>query len=118
MSADGQESQKHCAGVRLRGPCEDGLWAATENSYDVIILDITLPKLNGYQVVEQMRRREVWTPVLMLTATDGEYDLADAFDLGADDYLNQAVLVRGAGGPTACPDPSWRPGATGGAEGR
>lgn len=48
-----------------------------------------LPKLNGYPVVEQMRQREVWTPVLMLTATDGEYDLADAFDLGADDYLTK-----------------------------
>ncbi len=53
----------------------------------MIVLDIMLPKLNGYQVIEQLHRSEVWTPVLMLTAKDGEYDLADAFELGADDYL-------------------------------
>lgn len=68
---------------------EDGLWAATENTYDVIVLDIMLPKLSGYTVVERLRERGVWTPVLMLTAKDGEYDQADAFDLGADDYLTK-----------------------------
>ena len=68
---------------------EDGLWAASESTYDVIVLDIMLPKLNGYKVVEQLRGRGVWTPVLMLTAKDGEYDQADAFDLGADDYLTK-----------------------------
>lgn len=67
----------------------DGLWAAVENPYDVVILDIMLPKLSGYRVLEELRRREVWTPVLMLTAKDGEYDEADAFDLGADDYLTK-----------------------------
>ena len=48
-----------------------------------------LPKLNGYKVLEELRRRGVWTPVLMLTAKDGEYDQTDAFDLGADDYLTK-----------------------------
>ncbi len=48
-----------------------------------------LPGLNGYRVVEQLREREVWTPVLMLTAKDGEYDQTDAFDMGADDYLTK-----------------------------
>lgn len=67
----------------------DGLWAATEREYDVVILDIMLPKLSGYRVLEELRKREVWTPVLMLTAKDGEYDEADAFDLGADDYLTK-----------------------------
>ncbi len=75
--------------VEVAANGEDGLWAATENTYDAIVLDIMLPKLNGYQVVEQLRQRQVWTPVLMLTAKDGEYDLADAFDLGADDYLTK-----------------------------
>jgi two-component system OmpR family response regulator len=68
----------------------DGLWTATEvphGSYDAIILDIMLPLLNGYEVCRELRRRGVWTPVLMLTAKDGDYDQADAFDLGADDYL-------------------------------
>jgi two-component system, OmpR family, response regulator len=65
----------------------DGLWEATENHYDVVVLDIMLPGLNGYEVVRRLRANQVWTPVLMLTAKDGDYDQADAFDLGADDYL-------------------------------
>ncbi|MCZ3389816.1 MAG: response regulator transcription factor [Actinomycetia bacterium] len=87
---------------------EDALWAATENGYDVIVLDLMLPKLNGYRVVEQMRASGVWTPVLMLTAKDGEYDQVGALDIGADDYLTKpfsfvvlvarlrALLRRGA----------------------
>jgi two-component system OmpR family response regulator len=67
----------------------DGLWAATENAYDAVVLDIMLPKLSGYRVCQQLREAGVWTPVLMLTAKDGEYDQADAFDLGADDYLTK-----------------------------
>ncbi|SER14588.1 DNA-binding response regulator, OmpR family, contains REC and winged-helix (wHTH) domain [Microlunatus flavus] len=67
----------------------DGLWAATEHAYDVIVLDIMLPRLNGYDVLKQLRAREIWTPVLMLTAKDGEYDQTDAFELGADDYLTK-----------------------------
>ena len=70
----------------------DGLWQATEmphGAYDVIVLDIMLPGLSGYEVCRQLRGREVWTPILMLTAKDGEYDQADAFDLGADDYLTK-----------------------------
>lgn len=68
---------------------EDGVWAATEGVYDVIVLDIMLPKLNGYQVLERLRRDGVWTPVLMLTAKEGPCDVADAFDIGADDYLTK-----------------------------
>ena len=75
--------------VELVHDGEDAVWAATENSYDVIVLDIMLPKLNGYKVLEQLRERKIWTPVLMLTAKDGEYDQTDAFDLGADDYLTK-----------------------------
>ncbi|MCP2323496.1 DNA-binding response OmpR family regulator [Hamadaea flava] len=67
----------------------DGLWAATEHTYDAIILDIMLPGLNGYEVCRTLRQRQIWTPIIMLTAKDGEYDLADALDLGADDYLTK-----------------------------
>src|SRR5512138_2226634 len=70
----------------------DGLWQATETphgAYDVIVLDIMLPGLSGYEVCRQLRAREVWVPILMLTAKDGEYDEADALDLGADDYLTK-----------------------------
>jgi two-component system, OmpR family, response regulator len=67
----------------------DGLWHATEDSFDVIVLDIMLPGLSGYEVLRQLRARGVWTPILMLTAKDGEYDQSDALDLGADDYLTK-----------------------------
>lgn len=86
----------------------DGLLLATEEPFDVVICDIMLPGPNGYEVVRRMRAAGVWTPVLMLTAKDGDYDQADAFDLGADDYLTKpfsfvvltarlrALLRRGA----------------------
>jgi two-component system OmpR family response regulator len=67
----------------------DGLFNAQVNNYDVVVLDIMLPRMNGYDVCRQMRQAGVWTPVLMLTAKDGEYDQADALDLGADDYLTK-----------------------------
>jgi two-component system OmpR family response regulator len=67
----------------------EGLWRARENAYDVLVLDIMLPGMNGYKVCETLRASGVWTPVLMLTAKDGEYDQTDAFDLGADDYLTK-----------------------------
>lgn len=67
----------------------EGLEAAQTCDYDVIMLDIMLPSLNGYDVCRALRAAEVWTPVLMLTAKDGEYDQADALDLGADDYLTK-----------------------------
>jgi two-component system, OmpR family, response regulator len=82
--------------------------AAMAGSYDAIILDLMLPVLSGYEVVRRLRAAQVWTPVLMLTAKDGEYDEADALDEGADDYLTKpfslvvlvarirALLRRGA----------------------
>ena len=72
----------------------EGLHEAIENSYDVAILDIMLPGRSGYDVLRQMRAQNVWTPVLMLTAKDGEYDETDAFDLGADDYLTKPFSFR------------------------
>ncbi|MGO4204944.1 winged helix-turn-helix domain-containing protein [Rhodococcus sp. TAF43] len=67
----------------------DGFEAAVSGDFDVVVLDIMLPGKHGYDIVRDLRRRGVWTPVLMLSAKDGEYDLADAFDLGADDYLTK-----------------------------
>jgi two-component system OmpR family response regulator len=75
--------------VELAHEGRDGLFRATTGSYDVVILDIMLPGLSGYRICQEMRRAKVWTPVLMLTAKDGEYDEADAFDIGADDYLTK-----------------------------
>ncbi len=66
-----------------------GQWLATENPYDVIMLDIMLPRRNGYDVLRNLRGLQIWTPVLMLTAKDGDFDQTDAFELGADDYLTK-----------------------------
>jgi DNA-binding response OmpR family regulator len=65
----------------------DGLWRAREHPYDVVVLDIMLPGLNGYRVCRSLRADGIWTPILMLTAKDGEWDEVEALDTGADDYL-------------------------------
>ena len=64
-----------------------GLEVAVAGEYDAVVLDIMLPRLNGYDVCKQLRAADIWTPVLMLSAKDGDYDQVDAFELGADDYL-------------------------------
>jgi DNA-binding response OmpR family regulator len=63
----------------------EGLWLATEHSYDAIVLDLKLPGVNGHMVCQQLRARQVLTPVLVLTARTAERE--DALDTGADDYL-------------------------------
>jgi two-component system, OmpR family, response regulator len=65
----------------------DGLWKATENAYDVIVLDVMLPGLDGYQVCRRLRERGRWAPILLLTAMDDDLDHAEGLDSGADDYL-------------------------------
>ena len=94
--------------VDVAGSGTDGLWLATEQPYDAIVLDVMLPGLNGYKVCAELRAKEIWTPVLMLTAKDGELDEAEALDTGADDFLSKpfsyvvlvarlrALLRRGA----------------------
>lgn len=67
----------------------DGLWLATEGTYDLIVLDIMLPGRNGYEICAQLRETGDWTPILMLTAKNGELDEAEALDTGADDYLSK-----------------------------
>ena len=62
-----------------------GLEAALTGSFDAVVLDIILPGLSGYRVLEQLRAAGVDTPVLLLSAKDGEFDQADGLDLGADD---------------------------------
>ncbi len=68
---------------------ERGLELARFNPYDAIVLDLMLPGRHGYDVCRTLRGEGVWTPVLMLTAKDGEYDQADALDLGVDAYLTK-----------------------------
>jgi two-component system, OmpR family, response regulator len=73
--------------VAVDGP--DGLWRGREGGYDLILLDIMLPGQNGYRVCAELRRSGVRTPILMLTAKDGDLDEAEALDTGADDYLRK-----------------------------
>jgi two-component system, OmpR family, response regulator len=67
----------------------EGLWRAQEGSYDLILLDIMLPGRNGYRVCADLRQAGDTTPILMLTAKDGELDEAEGLDTGADDYLRK-----------------------------
>ncbi|MFF0159454.1 response regulator transcription factor [Streptomyces sp. NPDC005263] len=67
----------------------EGLHRATERAYDLLILDIMLPGLNGYRVCAALRAAGHEVPILMLTAKDGEYDEAEGLDTGADDYLTK-----------------------------
>ena len=95
--------------VDVVGDGEEGLWMAGEVDYDAIILDLMLPKINGFVVCRTLRERGDWTPVLMLTAKDGHLDEAEGLDTGADDYLTKpfsfvvllarlrVLLRRGAG---------------------
>jgi DNA-binding response OmpR family regulator len=73
----------------VSGDGREGLWMATENDYDAIILDIMLPGMNGYKILDELRKASIWTPVLMLTAKQGEYDQTEALDGGADDFLSK-----------------------------
>jgi DNA-binding response OmpR family regulator len=67
----------------------DGKHLATENPYDAIVLDIMLPGLNGFALCGELREAGNWTPILMLTAKDGDLDEAEALDTGADDFLTK-----------------------------
>lgn len=91
----GLEAEGFTVEVSFNG--SDGLWLAKEGTYDLIILDIMLPGRNGYQVCADLREEGDWTPILMLTAKDGDLDEAEALDTGADDYLTKpfsfAVLI-------------------------
>lgn len=94
--------------VDLAHDGREGLWLATENPYDVIVLDVMLPRLNGDAVCARLREAGIWTPILMLTAKDTAQDEAQALDNGADDFLGKpfayvvllarlrALLRRGA----------------------
>jgi DNA-binding response OmpR family regulator len=102
----GLEVEGFATDVALDGT--DGLWMARENAYDAIVLDVMLPGIDGYRLCATLRDEGVWTPILMLTAKDGELDVAEALDTGADDYLTKpfsyvvlvarlrALLRRGA----------------------
>ena len=73
--------------VDVAGNGEDGLWLATSQSYDVIVLDIMLPKLDGLSLLQELRQRGSSSHVLLLTAKDTVTDRVKGLQAGADDYL-------------------------------
>jgi two-component system, OmpR family, response regulator len=85
--ARGLEADGFAVDVALDGT--DGLWMAREHAYDAIVLDLMLPGVNGFKICATLRAEENWTPILMLTAKDGELDESEALDTGADDYLTK-----------------------------
>ncbi len=75
--------------VDLADNGDDGYWRASEGDYDAILLDVLLPGRNGYVVCRDLRAQGVTTPIMMLTAKDGDFDQAEGLDTGADDYLTK-----------------------------
>jgi two-component system OmpR family response regulator len=75
----------HAVDVAADGP--EGLWLATENASGAVVLDVTLPGLDGFQLCRRLRESGRWVPVLMLTARDAVGDRVRGLDAGADDYL-------------------------------
>ena len=93
---------------------EEGLNSVLHMKYDLIVLDILLPKMDGREILKRLRERDIQTPVIFLTAKDSESDIVKGLNLGADDYLTkpfsfsellariQAILRRGkTGSPSA-----------------
>ncbi|TDO44239.1 DNA-binding response OmpR family regulator [Kribbella sp. VKM Ac-2527] len=91
----GLEAEGYAVDVALTGT--DGLWFAREHGYDVVLLDVMLPEIDGFEICATLRAERVWTPILMLTARDADTDQVRALDTGADDYLTKpfsyAVLI-------------------------
>src|SRR3954451_23683649 len=95
------EDDRHVAGAVRRGLQEhgyavdvavngvEGHWLATENTYDVLILDSMLPRMSGEDLCAALRESGDWTPILMLTARSGADEEAQALDAGADDFLSK-----------------------------
>jgi two-component system, OmpR family, response regulator len=81
----GLREEGHAVDVASRG--EDALWMARAAPYDVILLDVMLPRITGFDVCRELREVGVWTPVLIVTARDAVEDRVAGLDTGADDYL-------------------------------
>lgn len=73
---------------------EEGFQKAVHGGFDLILLDIMLPKMDGYAILEALRDRGIHTPVLMLTARTMEFDKVTALNLGADDYITKPFSQR------------------------
>ncbi|MEM6731020.1 MAG: response regulator transcription factor, partial [Myxococcota bacterium] len=79
--------------VQVANDGEEGLTTAVDNTPDLVLLDVMLPKMNGFEVLREMRRLELEIPVIMLTAKGEEMDKVRGLDLGADDYLTKPFAL-------------------------
>ncbi len=73
---------------------ESGFYAALSDIYDVILLDVMLPKMNGFEILQKLRKEKISTPVLMLTARFSISDKVKGLDAGADDYLTKPFMME------------------------
>lgn len=83
----GLQEEGHAVDVVATG--EDGVWMASENEYDAILLDVMLPGADGFETCRRIRESGRWAPILMLTARDAVDDRVRGLDVGADDYLTK-----------------------------
>ncbi len=86
------EEEQHAADQAFNG--EDGLLFAETHDYDLIILDLMLPKMDGLNIIRKLRKTGCKTPILVLTARDAVKDKVMALDLGGDDYLTKPFSVE------------------------
>jgi DNA-binding response OmpR family regulator len=73
---------------------DTGLKLALENNFDLIVLDLMLPKIDGLEICKEVRKQEIYTPILMLTAKSEEIDKVIGLEFGADDYLTKPFSIR------------------------
>jgi DNA-binding response OmpR family regulator len=80
--------------VQIAGDGREGLQKMTDNSYDLVVLDVMLPHLSGFDVIKKAREKGIGTPVIMLTAKGEEIDKVLGLELGADDYVTKPFSLR------------------------
>jgi DNA-binding response OmpR family regulator len=102
----GLEEETHSVVISTNGT--DGLDLARTDSFDVIVLDVMLPGVNGFEFARRLRQSNIRTPILMLTARDAVPDVVKALNLGADDYLTKPfdfdVIIKSSS-PLPCRSP-------------
>src|SRR5215475_177354 len=89
---DNFESQDYSVQIARDG--HEGLSAALANPPDLLLLDLMLPKMNGYEICRALRARQLEMPIIMLTAKDQEQDIVRGLELGADDYVTKPFSIR------------------------
>lgn len=88
----GLDEQSHAATLAFDG--REGLEAAQQDGFDVLVLDVMLPGIDGFSIVRRLRTAKVATPILLLTAKDAAEDIVEGLDAGADDYLTKPFSFK------------------------